>query len=119
MRICGPTFDRKSTRSEGLDRCDDVRAGQTHEHNSDDRYCGVALTVDGEPGAISSSGDIRYVVQESFFMVGCGISSTADYRLDVACDIYPLRRAGRYITTYPVPAASSLYEMTELVICRR
>ncbi|WP_288993328.1 hypothetical protein, partial [uncultured Marinobacter sp.] len=81
--------------------------------------CQYNITVDGEPGAISSSGDIRYVVQESFFMVGCGISSTADYRLDVACDIYPLRRAGRYITTYPVPAASSLYEMTELVICRR
>jgi hypothetical protein len=83
--------------------------------------CQYNITVDGEPGAISSSGDIRYVVQESFFMVGCGISSTADYtyRLDVACDIYPLRRAGRYITTYPVPAASSLYEMTELVICSR
>jgi hypothetical protein len=29
------------------------------------------------------------------------------------------RRAGRYITTYPVAAASGFNELTELVICRR
>jgi hypothetical protein len=38
-----PTFDRERTRSETLDRCDDLQAGQTHEHTLDDRYSQIAL----------------------------------------------------------------------------
>jgi hypothetical protein len=45
-------------------------------------------------------------------------SSTADCQQDVAYDLY-LRRAGRYIPTYPVAAAAGFHEVTELVLCHR
>jgi hypothetical protein len=41
LRVSGlyrnSAFDRERTRSEGLDRCDDLRDGQTHEHTRDDK----------------------------------------------------------------------------------
>ncbi len=47
--------------------------------------CQYNITVDGEPGAISSSGDIRYVVQERFHVGRRSTSPTVVYyRLDIA-----------------------------------
>jgi hypothetical protein len=39
---------------------------------------------------------------KSFFEVGRGTGSTADYRLDVAYDDYRMKRTGRYIMTCAV-----------------
>jgi hypothetical protein len=39
----GPICDWESTRSEGLDRRDDLRAGKTHEHTREDRYSRIAV----------------------------------------------------------------------------
>jgi hypothetical protein len=47
------------------------------------------ITVNGEPGAISSSGRFRHVVRESFDVVWRNTGPTVDYRLDVASDGYP------------------------------
>jgi hypothetical protein len=44
------------------------------------------ITVNGEPGGISSSGESQEVVRESSLVVGRGIGSTADYQLDVVYD---------------------------------
>jgi hypothetical protein len=47
-------------------------------------------TVNGEPVAISSSGEFRDVVRESFDVVRRSTSPTVDYyRLDIAYDDYP------------------------------
>jgi hypothetical protein len=46
-------------------------------------------TVNGEPVAISNTGEFRDVVRESFDAVRCSTSSTVDYyRLDIAYDEY-------------------------------
>jgi hypothetical protein len=47
------------------------------------------ITMNGEPGAISSSGEFRDVVRESFDVVWRNTGPTVDYRLDVAYDDYP------------------------------
>jgi hypothetical protein len=81
--------------------------------------CQNNITVDGEPGAISSSEDLQDVVRESFswsFAVLAPPPTTAWMSRTMPTH---LRRAGRFITTYPVAAASGFNEVTELVICRR
>jgi hypothetical protein len=46
----------------------------------------IKITVNGEPLVISTSGDFLevVVVRESFIVLWCGTSFTADYWLDVA-----------------------------------
>jgi hypothetical protein len=51
-------------------------------------------TVSGEPVAISSSGEFRDVVRESFDVVGRSTGPTVDCRLDVAYDDYPYETSG-------------------------
>jgi hypothetical protein len=47
------------------------------------------ISVNGEPVAITRSGELRDVVQESFDAVRPSTGPTVDYRLDVEYDDYP------------------------------
>jgi hypothetical protein len=72
--------------------------------------------VNGDPAAIAWSGEFREVVRKCSFVVGRGTGSTTDYRLDAMTAHFS--RAGRYITTWTVVAASGFHEVTDFGICR-
>jgi hypothetical protein len=52
------------------------------------------ITVNGDAGAISSSGEFRDVVRKSFDVVGRNTGPTVDYYLDFVYDDYPYEQAG-------------------------
>jgi hypothetical protein len=74
------------------------------------------ITGTGEPVAIISISEFRYVVRESFDVVRCSTGLTVDYRLDVAYDDYPYETSWslQSLTTSAVVAASGFNEVTEL-----
>jgi hypothetical protein len=59
--------------------------------------------VNGDPIAISSSGESRQVVVESSFVVGRGTGSTTDYRLDATYYDCPFEASWSwYLSSQPV-----------------
>jgi hypothetical protein len=72
--------------------------------------------VNSEPVAITSSGDFRDGIRESFDVVIRSTGPTVDYRLDVAYDDYPYETSWslQSLATCAVVAASGFNEVTEL-----
>jgi hypothetical protein len=79
------------------------------------------ITVSGKPGAISSSGEFREVVRESFDVVGRSTGSTGDYHTGrISRKMTPLmRRASRYSRPVLLLPLLDLAKSPSLVICGR
>jgi hypothetical protein len=78
---------------------------------------GSVTNTNGETGNLSSSGQFRDVVRESFDVVGRSTGSTVDYRLDGAYDDHPNETSWllQSLTTGTTVSASVFNEVTEMV----
>jgi hypothetical protein len=71
------------------------------------------VTVNGEEGAISSSGEFRDVVREIFDVVGLSTFITVDYRLGVVYDGYLYAKSRSLLLPNVIPISFGI----EFVLC--
>jgi hypothetical protein len=74
------------------------------------------ISVNGEPGANSSSGGFRDVVRKWFDVVGLSTAYTVDFQMDVAYEDYMHETSWRLVTLMP---RLILRQSPSLVICCR